>query len=81
MDKRPFPELLSEQEGADMLRMAVDLWSDLQANNIGGFSDRNRPFYIFHEFRRVIERFGHRDTGLQWSNNDLDAARAENPNG
>lgn len=71
---RHYPELLSTEEGSSLLKQAEELWSDLQGNNLGGFSGGNRPFYILHEFRRVIEAFGHRDTGLKWSKNDLDAA-------
>lgn len=75
--ERPYPELLSAEEQQAMLARAEQLWSALQANNLGGFSGINRPFYILHEFRRVIEEFGHRNTGLQWSKNDLDGARHE----
>jgi hypothetical protein len=74
--KRQPPKLLSEQEAADLLAQAEALWADLQANNLGGFSGINRPFYILHEFKRVIEKFGGRDVGLRWSKNDLDAAAA-----
>ena len=73
MTLRPYPELLSETEQSEILARAEQLWADLQANNLGGYSDGNRPFYILNEFRRIIEGYGHRDTGLQWSKNDLDA--------
>lgn len=79
--ERPYPELLSSDESSALLKQAEELWSDLQSNNIGGFSGVNRPFYILHEFRRVIETFGHRDTGLKWSKNDLDAAALNAPTG
>lgn len=75
--QRPYPELLDNEENRSLLTAAEHLWSDLQGNNLGGFSGINRPFYILHEFRRVIETFGHRDTGLQWSKNDLDAVRVQ----
>lgn len=71
---RPYPELLSNDEQREMLTLAEQLWSDLQDNNLGGFSGCNRPFYILHEFHRVIEQYGHRDTGLHWSKDQLDAA-------
>lgn len=67
------PKLLSEEEGKSLLEKAECLWKDLQANNLGGFSGPNRPFYILHEFRRVIEEYGGRDVGLKWSKNQLDA--------
>lgn len=70
---RPPPELLSTEESKELLTKAEGLWRDLQENNLGGFSGINRPFYILHAFRSVIEQFGHRDTGLTWSKNDLDA--------
>lgn len=73
MSNRPYPELLSDDERRALLTRAEEMWRDLQANNLGGFSGRNRPFWIMHEFRRVIEEFGHRDVGLRWSKNDLDA--------
>lgn len=73
-EQRPFPELLDKDESRALLTRAEHLWEDLQANNLGGYSGINRPFYILNEFRRVIEEFGHRDTGLQWSKSDLDAA-------
>lgn len=70
---KPYPELLTQAEEEKMLAYAERLWADLQKNNLGGFSDGNRPFYILHDFRRIIEEFGHRDTGLQWSKDMLDA--------
>lgn len=71
---RPYPKLLSESEGKALLEKAEQLWRDLQENNLGGFSGINRPFYILHEFRRVIEEFGGRDVGLHWSKDQLEAA-------
>lgn len=72
-DKRPYPELLTDSESKQLLSMAEMLWDDLQSNNLGGFSGINRPFWILAEFKRVIEEFGHRDVGLTWSKNQLDA--------
>lgn len=69
-DRAP-PELLDAHEQRELLTMAENLWCDLQANNIGGFSDGNRPFYIVHEFKRVIEKFSARDVGLNWTYNQL----------
>jgi len=73
-DGRTYPELLSSAEQKAVLERAERLWKDLQANNLGGFSGINRPFYIVAEFKSVIEQFGHRDVGLRWSKDDLDAA-------
>lgn len=72
-DQRPYPELLDIDEIENLLRMSEELWEDLQANNLGGFSGVNRPFYILNQFKRVIEEFGHRDVGLNWSKDQLDA--------
>lgn len=73
-DGKPYPELLTEDERKSILKEAEQLWSDLQANNLGGYSGGNRPFYILHAFKLAIEKYGHRDVGLSWSKNDLDAA-------
>ncbi|HWU32819.1 MAG TPA: hypothetical protein VN108_08095 [Marmoricola sp.] len=72
-DEREAPDLLSPEEGKSLLADAEQLWRDLQRNELGGFSGHNRPFYILHEFRRVIEKYGRRDVGLTWSKDDLDA--------
>lgn len=69
---REFPELLSEDERKSLLAEAEQLWDDLQKNSLGGYSGHNRPFHIFHVFKQVIEKYGHRDVGLTWSKNDLD---------
>ena len=69
---RPYPDLLNAGERADLLSQAEQLWRDLQANDLGGFSGINRPFYILNRFEGVIEQFGGRDVGLQWSKNQLD---------
>lgn len=74
MSDRPFPELLTEDEAAALQAQAERLWADLQANNLGGYSGINRPFYIAFAMRKVIEEFGHRDTGLSWSKNEIDSA-------
>lgn len=76
---RPYPQLLDQSEAKALLIKAENLWSDSQANNLGGFSGINRPFYILHEFKSVIEEFGNRDVGLSWSKDQLDAARAVAP--
>ena len=76
-ETRPYPDLLSDDEAKALLKAAEMLWSDLQENNLGGFSGINRPFYILHEFRRVIEGFGKRDVGLNWSKDQLDAAKRD----
>jgi hypothetical protein len=73
---RERPELFSESERKDILADAEALWRDLQGNNLGGFSGGNRPFYILHAFKTVIEKYGKRDVGLTWSKNDLDAPAA-----
>lgn len=74
---RPYPDLLTPEEEKEILRDAEALWSDLQENNLGGYSGVNRPFYILSEFKRVIERFGRRDVGLTWSRNELHAVERE----
>lgn len=71
---RPYPDLLTPEEEKEILRDAEALWSDLQENNLGGFSGHNRPFYIIAEFKRIIERFGRRDIGQTWSRLELEAA-------
>jgi hypothetical protein len=68
---RPYPQLLDDAEQRALLHRAEQLWSDLQGNNLGGYSGINRPFYILNEFKRVIEEFSDRDVGLHWSNDDL----------
>lgn len=72
-ETRSPPNLLSEAERKQLLADAEWLWKRLEANDIGGFSGANRPFYILHAFKEVIEKYGHRDVGLSWSKNDLDA--------
>lgn len=67
-----YPELLTIDEKKDLLLEAEILWRDLQENKLGGYSDGNRPFFILHQFKRVIEKYGHRDVGLTWSNDDLE---------
>jgi hypothetical protein len=70
---KPYPELLSDAEAKDLLIRAENLWQALQANDLGGYSGENRPFYILHEFKCVIEEFGRRDVGLNWSKDKLEA--------
>lgn len=67
------PELLTEEERKSLLKDAEMLWADLQKNNLGGLSDGNRPFHIMYEFKHVIERYGRRDVGLNWSTTALEA--------
>jgi hypothetical protein len=75
---REYPDLLSKEERSQILRDAENLWQDLQRNDLGGYSDGNRPFYILEEFKRIIEKYGKRDVGLTWSRVELDAALKEN---
>lgn len=70
--ERPYPELLSKEEGAELLKWSEGLWAELQENKLGGFSGINRPFHIKNFAMDVIEKFGNRDVGLNWSKNDLD---------
>lgn len=72
--KRPYPRLLSDDEKKALLQKAENLWEALQQNNLGGFSGINRPFFILNEFKDIIEEYGGRDIGLQWSYNDLKRA-------
>ena len=73
-NKRPYPQLFTNEEKAGILKMAEELWDDLQKNELGGFSGINRPFWIVGAFRDAIEKYGNRDTGRTWSYNDLKAA-------
>jgi hypothetical protein len=79
MSERPYPKLLSDAERKELLADAEWLWERLEANDIGGFSGINRPFYIMHAFKEVIEKYGGRDVGLTWSKNALDAALTSPP--
>jgi hypothetical protein len=76
-ERDPYPELLTDEESKAILKDAENLWSDLQGNELGGFSGINRPFYILHFFKGAIEKYGHRDVGLNWSKNDLEAKARE----
>lgn len=69
-DREP-PKLLTKEETADMLKEAEHLLKDLLENNIGGYSGINRPFYILNAFERMIEKYGNRDVGLNWTYNQL----------
>ena len=71
--ERAYPELLTADESKALLSIAEGLWMDLNANNIGGYSGGNRPFWILSHFKQVIEQFGHRDVGQTWSLDDLNA--------
>ena len=71
------PELLSDEEKRLLLSEAEELWRDLEKNNLGGYSGVNRPFYILHEFKRVIEKYGNRDLGMLWSRSHLQALLSE----
>ena len=77
MKARPYPDLLSKDERKAMLADAEELWRRLVADDLGGYSGINRPFYILHAFKEVIEKYGHRDVGLTWSQNDLEATTKE----
>lgn len=72
-DLRPYPDLLSPEEAKALLTEAETLWADLQADNLGGYSGINRPFWILTRFKAVIEEFGRRDVGQTWSKDALDA--------
>lgn len=73
---RPYPDKLSQEEKKSILSEAEELWSALEGNELGGFSNRNRPFYIVYAFKQAIEKYGRRDVGLTWSKNQLDDARS-----
>lgn len=72
IESRPYPDLLSDAEKKELLAHAERLWGRLEANDIGGYSGINRPFYILHAFKEVIEKFGRRDVGLTWSKRELE---------
>lgn len=72
-DKRPYPDLLSKEETKRLLTIAEGLFDDLMENNIGGYSGINRPFWILSHFKQVIEEFGRRDVGQNWSLNALES--------
>lgn len=73
---RQLPELLTEDERKEITTDAEDLWRELESNNLGGYSGHNRPFYIIYAFKAVIEKYGRRDVGLTWSENELEATRS-----
>lgn len=72
----PDLDLLSTSERADLLKKAEGLWDRLQSNDIGGYSDANRPFYILACFRDVIEDYGKRNTGWHHSFEAIEKHRA-----
>ena len=72
-EEREYPELFTLEERKVILQDAERLWKDLQSNDLGGYSGVNRPFYILHAFKEVIEKYGRRDVGLTWSRNALEA--------
>ena len=72
-NERPYPELLSSEEAKELLSIAENLWTDIQEDELGGYSGVNRPIYIINSFKAVIEQFGRRDVGQHWSKNQLDA--------
>lgn len=69
----PGLELLSDEERRALLTRAENLWRALEGNNLGGFSDQNRPFYIVNAFREVIEDFGKRNTGYRHTGLEIEA--------
>lgn len=69
-------DLLSSQEGAALFKYAEETWSDLKNDDLGGFSGGNRPFWLLHAFKQVIETFGRRDVGLHHTQNELEAIGA-----
>jgi hypothetical protein len=76
MSRKP-PELLTTDESKELLKHAEQLLKDLLENRLGGFSDGNRPFWIMYEFRTIIEKFGHRDTGMHWTGDQIAALAKE----
>lgn len=77
VEERAPPDLLSPDESKGLLLEAEELWRDLQKDELGGFSGINRPFWILFHFKRVIEKYGRRDVGLNWSKNDLDKLKEQ----
>lgn len=73
MTDRPYPILFTDEERKSILADVEILWAELQGNELGGFSDINRPFYILHAMKRAIEKYGYRDVGLTWSKRQLEA--------
>tara|TARA_R110000851_G_scaffold20691_3_gene62419 strand:- start:418 stop:717 length:300 start_codon:yes stop_codon:yes gene_type:complete len=72
MDKtNQYPKLLTEKEKSKLLKKSERLMTELLENNLGGYSGKNRPFWIMSAFKEVIEEFSERDVGLSWSFNDL----------
>jgi hypothetical protein len=61
-------ERLTEEELAALNSYSEVLWYELRDNHLGGYSGVNRPFYLAWKIREAIERFGHRNTGLNTPN-------------
>lgn len=70
--RRQMTQLLTPDEKKGLLREAEMLWKDLQENNLGGYSGINRPYWIYFQFERMIEKYGNRDVGLTWSPQELE---------
>jgi len=65
------PELITREEHDWLLKLSEHLVKDILEDKLGGYSGINRPFHAFHVIRVAIEKLGHRDTGLQWSYDQL----------
>lgn len=72
-------DLLTTAEEKALLSMAEDVWGRLTANDIGGYSGINRPFYIKWMFKEVIEKYGHRNIGLNLTGEELKKLSAPQP--
>jgi len=66
-------DLLSGEEKRAMLKKAEYLWRRLQANDLGGYSGVNRPFYILNAFMEIIEDYGRRDIGEKHTGYEIEA--------
>lgn len=67
--------LLNTEEQKSLLIAAENLWDELNANKLGGYSGINRPFYIAWKFREVIEKYGHRNIGQKLTGIELEKLR------
>lgn len=68
---RSVPELLTKEENEWLLKFSENLVKDIIDNDLGGYSGVNRPFHVKFMMEMAIEKLGHRDTGLNWSYNQL----------